>query len=155
MKNRHLGAVILGISIILFLLLGYYQNTIAETNAKLCEISCAAEGNDYCPADHGQTSFSLYGAFIVIIFLVGLSVYLIFWDKDNNEFKKVNLSKLDVKEKEIYHIIKNNDGSMYQSDLIKETGFSKVKITRILDKLEQKGIVEKKRRGMTNIVVLK
>ena len=32
---------------------------------------------------------------------------------------------------------------------------SKVKITRILDKLEASGLVERKRRGMTNVVMAK
>ena len=31
----------------------------------------------------------------------------------------------------------------------------KVKITRLLDKLEAKDLIERKRRGMNNIVVLK
>ena len=62
---------------------------------------------------------------------------------------------MDEEEKRLYNIIKDKDGSAYQSDLVKETDFSKVKITRVLDKLEHKGIIERKRRGMTNIVVLK
>ena len=44
---------------------------------------------------------------------------------------------------------------MYQSDVMKELELSKVKVTRILDRLEGKGILERKRRGMTNIVILK
>ena len=55
----------------------------------------------------------------------------------------------------MYDIIKGKNGSAYQSDLIKETGFSKVKVTRILDKMETADIIERKRRGMTNIIVLK
>ena len=65
------------------------------------------------------------------------------------------MKRLDEEERVIVEKIKEKEGSIYQSDLIKETSFSKVKMTRILDKLESKGIVEKKRRGMTNIVVLK
>ena len=60
-----------------------------------------------------------------------------------------------IKGKLVKHIIKNKDGSAYQTDLIKETGFSKVKISRVLDRLEAKDILERKRRGMTNIIVLK
>ena len=71
------------------------------------------------------------------------------------DFKIIDNSKLDEEEKLIYNILKNKNGSAYQSDLIKETGFSKVKITRILDKLELSEILERKRRGMTNIVVLR
>jgi uncharacterized membrane protein len=43
---------------------------------------------------------------------------------------------------------------MYQSDLVKETKLTKVKITRILDKMEAKKIIKRQRRGMTNIVFL-
>ncbi|MBI5072205.1 MarR family transcriptional regulator, partial [Candidatus Woesearchaeota archaeon] len=65
------------------------------------------------------------------------------------------LSKLDEDEKKIYELLKKSNGSVYQTDIIKETGYSKVKITRILDKMELAQIVERKRRGMTNIIVLK
>jgi uncharacterized membrane protein len=53
------------------------------------------------------------------------------------------------------NIILRENGSVYQSDIVRETKQSKVKITRILDQLEGKGLIERKRRGMTNIVVLK
>ena len=51
--------------------------------------------------------------------------------------------------------INGGNGSVYQSDIMKKTGFSKVKVSRVLDKLEQKGLLERKRRGMTNLVVAK
>ena len=60
-----------------------------------------------------------------------------------------------MKRKKIYDILVKADGSAFQSDLIKETGFSKVKVSRILDKLETKKILERRRRGLANIVVLK
>ena len=44
---------------------------------------------------------------------------------------------------------------MFQADLVDKCGFGKVKVTRILDGLENKGLVERKRRGMSNIVILK
>ena len=44
---------------------------------------------------------------------------------------------------------------MFQADLIEKTGFSKARMTRIVDKLEGNDLVERKRRGMTNVVVLK
>lgn len=36
-----------------------------------------------------------------------------------------------------------------------KTGLTKVKVTRILDRLEGREIIERKRRGMTNVVILK
>ena len=67
----------------------------------------------------------------------------------------IDFSKLDEKERKVYELLKQNQGSMYQSDLIKQTEFSKVQMTRILDKMAGKGIVDVKRRGMTNIIVLR
>ncbi|MEK6845043.1 MAG: MarR family transcriptional regulator [Nanoarchaeota archaeon] len=48
-----------------------------------------------------------------------------------------------------------NNKAIFQAELIEKTKFGKAKITRILDRLEGKGFVERKRRGMTNIVVLR
>ena len=45
--------------------------------------------------------------------------------------------------------------TIFQADLIEKTGFGKAKMTRILDRLEGKGFVERKRRGMTNVVVIR
>jgi len=39
--------------------------------------------------------------------------------------------------------------------LMEELDVGKVKMTRMMDKLEAKQIIERKRRGMNNIVVLK
>jgi uncharacterized membrane protein len=44
---------------------------------------------------------------------------------------------------------------MFQSTLMEKLGIGKVGITRLLDKLEAKQLIERKRRGMNNIVVLK
>ena len=67
-------------------------------------------------------------------------------EEEKEEVKKIDISKLDEKEKEIYDLLKQNEGSMYQSDMIKETELSKVNLTRIVDKLESKKIIERKRK---------
>ena len=50
---------------------------------------------------------------------------------------------------------KDKQDGIYQSKIVETLDSSKVKITRIIDKLEQKELIERKRRGMTNIVVLR
>ncbi len=67
---------------------------------------------------------------------------------------KVDLSSFRPEEKQVYSMIKEN-GAVFQADLIEKTEFSKARMTRIIDKLEGSGLVERKRRGMTNVVVLK
>jgi len=57
-------------------------------------------------------------------------------------------------EKQVLDLVIENK-AVFQADLIEKTGFGKAKMTRIIDRLEGQGIVERKRRGMTNVVVLK
>jgi len=58
-------------------------------------------------------------------------------------------------EQKIYKAILDSDGVINQSELVEKTGLSKAKISRCLDLLESKGLVERKRRGMGNIVLAK
>ena len=44
---------------------------------------------------------------------------------------------------------------MFQADVMEKIGIGKVGMTRLLDKLEAKQIIERKRRGMNNMIVLK
>ena len=67
--------------------------------------------------------------------------------------RKLDAANLDADEARVVAIINDGNGSVYQSDILKKTGFSKVKVSRLLDRLEQKGLTERKRRGMTNLVV--
>lgn len=58
-------------------------------------------------------------------------------------------------EQKIYKAIINSDGIINQSELTEKTGLSKSNISRSLDLLESRGLVERKRRGMGNIVLFK
>ena len=42
-----------------------------------------------------------------------------------------------------------------QSELVERTGFLDAKVTRCLDALENRGLVERRRKGMGNIVLLR
>lgn len=58
-------------------------------------------------------------------------------------------------EREIYEVVLNSDGVVEQSTIVEETDLSKSHVSRKLDVLETKELVERKRRGMGNVVVLK
>jgi len=58
-------------------------------------------------------------------------------------------------ERKIYELILNNDGAVFQSKLVEMSGMPKSTVSLILDRLEAKGLVERRRRGMSNIVILK
>jgi uncharacterized membrane protein len=65
------------------------------------------------------------------------------------------MSELSKDEKLVFEKILEAEGTIFQSDLVEQSKLAKVKVTRLLDKLEGKGLIERKRRGMTNIVILK
>lgn len=65
------------------------------------------------------------------------------------------LRTLTGDEKLVYEKIMVSDGVIFQSDLVEKSGFPKAKVSRILDRMEASGLVERKRRGMSNAIVLK
>ena len=68
--------------------------------------------------------------------------------------KILDTSGLKQEEKQVLELIQDSR-TIFQADLIEKTGFGKAKITRILDRLEGRDFIERKRRGMTNVVVVK
>ncbi len=61
---------------------------------------------------------------------------------------------LDEDERRMYIEIRSHGGEMFQRDLVALGMFSKAKVTRVLDKLETKGLVVREAHGMTNRVRL-
>ncbi len=181
MKNKHVGLLIITISIV-FLFLVFSYNGALE---KIVNESCVH--GDSCPMQVTLTTQKTvsYGL-IAILVMVGIVVTFFLKDatpgvskEDVSEVVKaaveestltngnnVELGLTDAKkqqllestegeEQQLIQLLINGEGSVYQSDLVKELKLTKVKTTRILDKLEGKGLIERKRRGMTNVVVLK
>jgi uncharacterized membrane protein len=75
-------------------------------------------------------------------------------DERKKEWGEIAISLKDD-EKKIYEMILDSDGIILQSELTEKTGFSKPKVSRGLETLEIKDLIERKRRGMSNIVILK
>lgn len=155
------GYLLIGLSALIIILLIFVKIDVDEQSAFLCEKFSENQLDMLqCPAHKSNVSWLLVSAFGIGFLMLGVGLYFIFMHKPasvqpKKEFTQINLSKLSDEERKLYEIIRNKGGSSYQADLVKETGFSKVKVTRILDKMELSGILERKRRGMTNIVVLK
>ncbi len=61
---------------------------------------------------------------------------------------------LDGDEKKLFLKIAGR-GEVLQKDLVLEGEFNRVKITRLLDRLEEKGLILRIKHGMTNKIILK
>ena len=64
------------------------------------------------------------------------------------------VGRLRNNEETIYALLVEADGELPQRDLVESTDLSKATVSRTLDKLERKELVERKRRGMGNVVHL-
>ena len=166
MKNRNVGWLIIGIAVFVFAMLWIFNFGIRASLDATCSMGPTCSMYKTLSL---QTWVSL--AITLIIFFLGL--FLIFAKenekiiikkiksfgdiKEAKKFDKKSLDNLnlDSEEKQVMILILDNEGSIFQSDLVKETGFGKVKVTRILDMLEAKELIERRRRGMTNVVMLK
>ncbi len=92
----------------------------------------------------------------IAVFAFGLVLFLKKKPEEKAMLKaRKEARKLGGDEARAFDLITQANGMIFQNELVEKMGVSKVKITRILDKLEAKGLVERKRRGMTNIIVLR
>ncbi len=159
--KKHIGAALIVFSVLLLALLTFVKVNVDTQESYVCELTHAANAPiEQCPAHQSNNSWLLTIAFgIAFLFLaIGFFVFLSparALPLARSSFKRVDLSELDEEEKEIYELLRQNQGSLYQSDLIKQTGFSKVRVSRVLDRMTSKGLIDRARRGMTNMVVLK
>lgn len=155
MKNRIVGYIIIGIAVLIGFIIYFFNRALKD----IVNTSCT----------HGQTcpmwaSISLQTniSLTILALIIAIGLYFIFFGKEKEiiikpkgiSHKKASKA-LPEDEKIVFEKIRESDGSIIQADLVKKTNFSKVKITRLLDKLEGKGLIERRRRGMTNIVILK
>ncbi len=162
MRPQRLGWLIVVVSVLVLALLGWYKIYSDNQNLKACQSFCGEQGSmtctlQLCKQYQGDTGSWIVGVVSVLIaFVGGIGFYLAFVKAEKFiKEKEYDLTKLNEKEKGIFLFIKENVEGVYQSEIVKRFELSKVKVTRILHKLEQMDYIERKRRGMTNIVVAK
>jgi len=158
MENKHVGFLILGMAILLIVIILLYQNALRE----VVVASCGAEHSTVCPMNNSinqQTYLSL--GIVGLLMVIGFVLIFtkpkekIIIKKVKERKKRINLDKLDKDEKRVIDLLLKENKAMFQATLKEKLDVGKVKLTRLLDKLEAKQLIERKRRGMNNLVVLK
>lgn len=154
---RYTGIALIALSILMFFVMLSSTQSIQKLNQYIHQ-DCTLPA-EICPFKKDIPWESSVGFSIdAIIFILGV-LLLMSKKLPEQSVKRVKkhpaaVKSLEPAEKKIYNIITDSD-AIFQSELVEKAGMSKVKITRILDKLEARGLVERKRRGMTNVVVAK
>ncbi|MDD4353072.1 MAG: MarR family transcriptional regulator [Candidatus Nanoarchaeia archaeon] len=147
MNNRQVGLIIISFA----LLIGFIVYSFNRALTEIVNTSCSH--GDSCPM-WGTIDFQTNVSIGIIFFVILIGIYFILMPAKKKEIK-ANIKNLDKDEMKIISLIEKSEGSMFQSAIVEESKYPKTKITRILDRLEGKGVIERKRRGMTNIVLLK
>lgn len=91
---------------------------------------------------------------MVILIFSSIRILKMFQKIEKNEIE-INMDYLSDDEKFIMNLIMKNGGQMLQNKIVNESGLSKVKVSRIITALEAKGFIEKRRKGVTNEIVVK
>lgn len=156
---KKVGMILVLFSIVLFVVLYLITSLIIKLRLELHE-TCPLPPES-CPYK-GSVPTEVLAAFVIdaAMGVLGASLIMTFYRSEKittKEKTKINVSIKSLKddEKKVYDLIVDADGFIFQNDLMNKTGYSKVKISRILDKLEVRDIIERRRRGMANIIVLK
>jgi len=129
----------------------------AEANAAEC---VSKNGTPMTWYEHLPAEFFLSISFVVVMGIIGMFLALRSLEREKmDQTLRMKLSeakkKLQGDEKKIYEIVASNEGVIFQSELAEKAGFPKARISRNLDKLEGKGLIERRRRGLSNVILIR
>ena len=160
MENKNVGLLLIGISIFIGIMLFLFSNSAKTVLDNSCPIIA---GGYACPA-YAALNNQMYFALAVVGILVLVGIFLILSKpkektiikeiEKKEKSKKIEITTLKIEERKIINILLEKK-AMFQAELVENSGMNKVQVSRILDKLEGKNLIERKRRGMQNIVILK
>ena len=158
MENKNVGYLIIGIAVIMSIIILIYNVSLRKVVSATC-----SHGSSCSMYEPIKSQMWLSYAVILLVVLIG--VVLIFNKQKENVVikevekevpkKEIDLDKLEKDERKAVEILQEEKGGMFQADLMEKLEIGKVGMTRLLDKLEAKQIIERKRRGMNNIVILR
>ncbi len=161
LRRRTVGYLIIGIAALIGAIIYAFNRALTDIVNATCDhgASCSMWASI-----RFQTTVSL--AIMTAILLIGL-YFVVFGERQQQkreaeEARKFSTERYEALKKtlskaedDLMKRVVAADGTIFQSALGEQTGMTKVKVTRLLDKLEGRGLIERKRRGMTNVVIIK
>lgn len=159
MENKQVGWLILGIAAVMVIIVLIFNVALEKIVHENCSL---IHGADTCPMiDTIKTQTGISLGIIGVVVIIGIVIMFqkpkekIIVKNIKEKKRKLDSSGLEKEEKLVVDLLLKEGNAMFQADVMEKLQIGKVKMTRLLDKLEAKQIIERKRRGMNNIVVLK
>jgi predicted XRE-type DNA-binding protein len=107
----------------------------------------------YIVYENKDKYFNLIFGFIITILLIIIFLSAYFYYKKNQNKSKNNLNFLDNTQKSILNLIKNKN--LTQQEIANVLNIKKSHLSKILNKLERQDLIERKKVGKVNKIVLK
>ncbi len=159
MNIRTLGFVFILFAIIIAAFTAWVTDDIKKLNSFLHKDCTLPE--DVCPFNTLMPPESVVG-FGISVIMAAFGILLIIISRKDSKGKMVETKKIEDAiealtgdEKAVYDTILASNGTIFQSELVEKSTLDKVKVSRVLDKLEGKGLIERKRRGMSNVIIVR
>lgn len=89
--------------------------------------------------------------YILIVIILTVLISILFFTK-KKKTRKIDLSSLTQRQAQIMKLIISNKNKITQAKLEKLTGLPKSSLSRNVDSLVKKGLIEKETKGMTNLL---
>jgi uncharacterized membrane protein len=109
---------------------------------------------EYSSSTGEQLPFEVY-IIAIASMVVGAFIMILFQTKRSKGESDKILAILPYDERTVVKILMENNNKIEQNYLVVLSGFNKVKISRLVAKLEARGVLEKKNLGNTNYLILK
>jgi predicted transcriptional regulator len=174
MKQRNLFAIMTIIAFLMFIFTMVFLINAIENNNKIDPLELEAMTHEQIIQRVYESQNNLSLSFLLPIFgffgvFIGALVYFLMSD---NNFKALQSSNLDNHkennsvmlsmnvlrralshdERKVFDLLISRNGMLMQSEISSINGFNKVKAHRIIDQLEQKGIITKTNAGKQRVI---
>ena len=157
-ENRNLMAILAAVFLLFAVAIYSYKTTLSQ----IAEEACSSQE----PCSHERIVWAQDTVIAVLLIAMAAMAagYFMLARKNTGEGglaekqsgrRKVDISMLEPDERKVVAILQAGGGPVFQGEIKNKLGYSKVKVSRILDRMEHRGFVEKRKRGMANLVVLK
>ncbi len=160
MENKNVGWLIIGIALVMTIIVLIFNTALKDIVTANCRLIHG--DTKTCPMfDTIRTQTGISLGIIGVVVIIGLVIMFqkpkerIIVKRVKEKKKELDTVGLEKDEKKVIDLLQSEGNAMFQADLMEKLGIGKVKATRLLDKLEAKQLIERKRRGMNNLVVLR
>lgn len=111
--------------------------------------------NGYYVTSSGDSLPLIVYAISFVSIIIGASIVIMFQSRLNTYQMEKVLRILPLEERKIVKILLKNNNKIEQNYLVVLSGMNKVKISRVIQKLVERDVIEKKNLGNTNLIILK